>query len=516
MALALRLLDASRFHPLLMDRLARLATGGPALRPQLMQALTALEQSRDYTQLPALFATDPADAKELTYLHDALATSLHQLIHDADPDARRLLWMIAVANDPVTLDLLQGVWGGESHELEQLRELKQMLERLPQLPPKLQEKLKALPPEFRAQLNALPPAAPARPDPAPLLRYLVAVGLVTEERTGLDDDNPDLTCHELVRERIRAWMRDHPRDRNDLTENTIRLAYADRLEEVFKGLRHQNMSTAVKAGSRALVYCVQAEDWERLGDFAGGVVISTCDPRLLAALLPHLELAAESAPEGKPRWSCLCFLADALTNAGRPDAGLPFYEQAATQARMAAESGGGMGRQAWADLEAITGNWALALVMNGELDNARERHIESAEASKKAGSPAVHVVRSELEALRIDILQGRSAEALPQVEARLAQVESWWRQHRAGEPVPEAPDAEFLARGIVSTLDIAIKAHVAQEDWEPALRRIDATLEIQRALERPAGAIASTRINRATVLTSLGRYPKAKAELGKL
>ncbi len=46
-ALALRLLDASRFHPLLMDRLARLATGGPALRSQLMQALTALESSHD-------------------------------------------------------------------------------------------------------------------------------------------------------------------------------------------------------------------------------------------------------------------------------------------------------------------------------------------------------------------------------------------------------------------------------------------------------------------------------------
>ena len=29
-ALAMRLLNASRFHPLLMDRLARLATGGPA------------------------------------------------------------------------------------------------------------------------------------------------------------------------------------------------------------------------------------------------------------------------------------------------------------------------------------------------------------------------------------------------------------------------------------------------------------------------------------------------------
>jgi len=255
-ALALRLLDASRFHPLLMDRLARLATGGTALRPQLMQALTALESSHDYTQLPALFATGPGDAKELTYLHDALATSLDQLIRDASPDARRLLWMIAVANDPVTLALLQGVWSGESHELEHLRQLKQRLERLPQLPPELEEELKALPPEVRAQLDALPAAARARPDPAPLLRYLVAVGLVTEERSGPDDANPELTCHELVRECIRAWMLDHPQDRAELTENTLRLAYAERLEAAFKILLDRNMSLALEAGSRALVYCV--------------------------------------------------------------------------------------------------------------------------------------------------------------------------------------------------------------------------------------------------------------------
>ena len=108
--------QASRFHPLLMDRLARLATGGPALRPQLLQALEALETSHDYAQLPALFATDPGDAKELAYLNDALATSLDQLIRDASPDARRLLWMIAVANEPVSLGLLQGVWSGEEDE----------------------------------------------------------------------------------------------------------------------------------------------------------------------------------------------------------------------------------------------------------------------------------------------------------------------------------------------------------------------------------------------------------------
>jgi hypothetical protein len=379
-ALPLRLLNASRFHPLLMDRLARLATGGPALRPHLTQALTALEQSHDYTQLPALFATGPGDTMELTYLNNALATSLHQLIHDTGPDARRLLWMIGVANDPVTLRLLQSVWRGEdSPRQKQLRQVKQMLDNLPQLPPELQEELKVMPPELRARIDALPPPGSARPDPAPLLHHLVAVGLVTEEHIGPDDANPDLTCHELVRERIRAWMQGHPQDRDDLTENTIRLAYADRLEAVFKELQHQNVSTALEAGSRALVYCVQAEDWERLGDFAGEVVTSTRDPRLLAGLLPRLELAAESAPEGRPRWSCFSYLADALANGGRPDASLPFYEQAAIQARTVAEAGREMGRQAWADVGSITENWAIAH------DERRSRQRASAAHRERRG-----------------------------------------------------------------------------------------------------------------------------------
>ncbi len=516
-ALAIRLLEASRFHPLLMDRLARLATGGPNLRPQLMKALQALETTHDYKELPELFAATPGagagDEKELAYLDDALATSLDGLIRDASPDARRLLWMIAVANDPVALGLLKGAWSGESFEQERLRQMKQLLDMLLTLPPELQEKLKALPPELRARVEAVPPEAPARPELTPLLGHLVAVGLVTAEHTDQDDENPDLTCHELVRERIGAWMEEQPQDRAELTQNGIRLAYAERLEAVFKGLQQKNMTNALQAGSRALVYCVQAEAWDRLGGFAGGVVTSATDPRVLTGLLPHLEAAADSAPEGEPRWSCLCYLADALRNAGRPDASLPFYKQAATQARTAAKSGGENGRRAWSDLAWITGNWASALLMTGDLDTSRQRHLDSAEASREAGRPTIHVIGRELEALRIDIMQGKTAEALPQVETRLAKVQGWWDEHRSGEVVPDAPDPVFLARAFISALDIADAADRAQNDWESALRRTDAVLEVKRALERPAADIASSRVNRAVELGVLGRFGQAKAEL---
>ena len=138
--LARRLLNASRFHPLLMDRLGRLAED-PARRTQLLEALESLETRKDFSRLPALFATRRDDPEELAYLDDALATSLDQLIDAASPDARRLLWIVAVANDPVALGLLRGVWSGESREQQQLRQLKQLMDNLHQLPPELQAQL---------------------------------------------------------------------------------------------------------------------------------------------------------------------------------------------------------------------------------------------------------------------------------------------------------------------------------------------------------------------------------------
>jgi tetratricopeptide (TPR) repeat protein len=518
-ALAKRLLTASRFHPLLMDRLARLASAGPALQSRLLQALDALENSRDYSRLPGLFAAGDSstpggqDATELAYLRDALAASLDQLIADAGPDARCLLWIIALANDPVPLSLLQGVWSGESFERERLRLIKQMLK----TPPK-GGTTNAMPPEMRAQIDGLPDAQP-RPDIAPLIAQLMAVGLATEDRAGPEDRDPEFSCHELVRERIISWMaQQHPGDPGDsktggLTENAIRLAYAERLEAMYRALLHENMTAALEAGSRALVYCVHAGAYDRLRDFASDLVTSTSDPRLLEGMLPHLQDAARSAPAGRPRWSCLSYLADALRNSGRPDASLPFYEQAAAQARTAAEAGGPDARRALADLAVITGNWANALGDVGDLDASRRRHIESAHAEKEAGSPAINVISSELEALRIDIMQGRTADALPEVEARLARVEDWWRRRRAGETVPEAPDAEDLARTLIGALDIARQAHFAQEDWEPALRCIDAILEIKQELQRPEEDIARTRMNRANVLGRLGRFSEARAEL---
>jgi tetratricopeptide (TPR) repeat protein len=226
-----------------------------------------------------------------------------------------------------------------------------------------------------------------------------------------------------------------------------------------------------------------------------------------------LESAAKSAPEGPLRWKCLGNLADALRISGRPDKSLSFYEEAAALARAAAEAGGEGARRAWADFAVIVGNWAFALAITGNPAAARQQQLASAEAIKKAGLPEVNVVGRELEALRIDIVQGDVREAQPQAEERLAKLQTWWERSRSGEPLAEAPDREVLARCLLSALDIVKAAHLDLKQWEPALDRIDDILKIQRELQRPPEDVAKTRFNRAGPLIRLKRFGEAKQEL---
>ncbi len=340
------------------------------------------------------------------------------------------------------------------------------------------------------------------------------MGLVTEERTGPDDANPNLSCHELVRERIRAWMAQRPQDQGDLTETTVRLAYAEWLQATFDALQQRNMTAALQAGSRALIYCVQAQAWDQLSGFASSLVNGTRDPRLLDALIPHLLTSAETAPEGEARWLCLSFLADALQHSGRPDSSLPLFARAATLARTEAETQGNNARHDRYNLSSIIGNSANAFRNIGYLDAARTRWIESTSILRNADAPAINLICAELETLRIDIRKGKVEAALPEIEMRLMQVQAWWERHRAGQKVPEAPDASFLARALLGALNIASEADFARENWESALSRLETMLGVEQTLQHPAEDIVNTRINRANVLKKIsGRQDEAKAEL---
>jgi len=449
--LVMRLLHASRGHPLLLDRLARLAERDP----QTCEAALERLKQEGLAQLPEFFAADPRDAAERRYLEDALAGSIDLLLERVGPDARRLLWVLSLANEPVIAGLWREVWEAEDFE--------------------------------------------------PLRRTLVQAALVSEERKNEADEDPEFTCHELVRERVAAWIARHPVETGGRTREQVWAAYGDRYVLAYKGLVSSNQRAAgLEAGSRALRYVVRAGAFDKLGGFASQLVTSTNDPSVLRALLPELEHAAEAAPPGKARWSARTCLAEGLSRGGQPDASLAHYTAAAAEAEQA---------EHWSDLAWITGNWAGALVLCGHLEASQKKHRESAQLSQRAGRPAVNVLGRELEALRIDVMRGRAAEALPEIETRLARIRSWWEQVHGGEAVPESPDAEFLGRAFTGALDIAYHAHLALEQWEAALERIGEIIAVDQARGDSEHAIARHRFNRYSPLLRLGRVGEAQREL---
>ncbi len=512
--LAQRLLEASRFHPLLMDRLARLAAQ-PELREQLLLAINTLEERANVAQLPELFAGMTGDfANELAYLEDALAVSLDQLIEHVGIEARRLLWVISVANEPVELGLLEAVWGGnESKSRETLRYIQNALEILPQLPLNAQETLRNISPEILSQIQALKPKIGSTVEFGPLLYKLANVGLIDEKHLRTDDLLCTVNCHELVRERIRAWMDMFNIEKADWPENLVRLAYADQLAWHFNVSQHTDMVTALQAGSRAIVYCIQAENYTELCSFASAIVTHNSNPRLLQGLLTHLESAAESVPDGRSRWLCQILLADALSLSGRPDKSLPFYQSAALAAKTEAEAGGPESSDIWDRLGGICANAAAANVKIGQFSNALHLYRASAAAHKQGNQNASFVIMSELEALRIDIKLGKVNETLPIVEERLTLVAKWWSRYRVDKSVPEDSNLEMLARIYISALDIARQAEMARRNWLAALTHIDNIVHVKCELQRPPEDIALSRINRANVLSELERFEEAQIEL---
>jgi len=449
--LALRLLEVSRGHPLILTRLGALAGD----RQALAQALEDLE-TRGLDRLPDVFATHLSDAdreRERSYLEDVAVGAVDLLLHRASPDARRLLWLVTLASEPVTEELVEAVWAND------------------------------------------PPAGP-------LLAELSGAGLLTKEAADT------YGFHELVRERTASWFADHPKEKGRRTEEQAWVAYGEHYAAAFEALLRSGekgaVERAVEAGRRGISYLVRARAFDRLGSFASRVVISTRDPRLLGQVIGELEGAVEQVPPGQTRWSLRTCLADASQRGGRPDAALPFYEQAAAEAEAAEE---------WSHVGWICQNWAIGLQDVGRLDDAKATFLRSAEAWGRAGSPRVNILLSEFEALRVDIKQGEGERALPEIESRLQEVRGWWRRHRAGETVPEAPDAVALGRALIGGLDIAHQANLALERWEAGLGLLTELEEIQGALGEGEQELTRARFYRYFPLLHLGRLDEAQEAL---
>jgi tetratricopeptide (TPR) repeat protein len=306
-------------------------------------------------------------------------------------------------------------------------------------------------------------------------------------------------------------MNAHPQEQAGRTADQVLLAFGERFESLFEqrlGSGAPNaQDRAVEAGRRALGYCIRAGALERLHVFTSTLILNTRDPRLLDGLVGPsglLRALIEQVPEGQPRWRLRTYIADGLRMAGRTDKSLPFYAQAAAEAESAGD---------WSDLGAITQNQANALGDAGQLEAAKVQYRASAEAKRKAGSPEIDVLMSEMESLRIDVKQGGAAAARPAIEQRHARVRGWWRQVRAGGTVPEAPDPEALGRTMAGALDIAREAALSLEDWEGTLALLDELESVQQASGTGEHERARTRFNRYGPLLRLRRLSEAQSVL---
>lgn len=465
-SLAMRLLNASRFHPLLMDRLTRLAAD-PALHEQLLEALETLEHTGNFASLPDLFATTPNNQQERSYLDNALAVSLDQFIQHLSVERRQLLWVVSLANEIIPLGLLRTV----STELK-------------------------------------------LPEVDTLLRTLVSVGLVNESQQMATEASLLLNCHELVRERIQAWMEQSVEDRGALDENIIRRAYGRLLKDYFLAMRHKDMTSAIHAGSQALIYCVQSQAWDQMEYFVSSLVTSVLAPNMVGTLIPYLRIAAESVPQDHQRLFCLNCLGDALRAAGRLDDSSQAYHQAAILARAATERSDIDTHDAWGKLAVICCNWAIVYSTQGNFVAARQCYVEGSEAEKRGGRPLIHLLINELHMLRLDLKMGHTEQAEPQVTERLERLTQWWERYCAGQQLPEAPNAEMLARAIIGALHISLRIDVKKMDWPSALAKVNKALEIEQSLSRSMEDIAQTRFDRATVLMHLPNHlNEARSEL---
>ena len=446
--LALRLLEVSRGHPLILTRLGALAGD----RKALAEALDALD-TQGLDRLPAVFAPHLSEAereRERAYLEDVAVGAVDLLLHRASPAARFLLWVVTLAMEPVAAALVQHI----------------------------------------------------SPGAGPLLAELTGAGLLTEEGPGV------YGFHELVRERTESWMAEHPEEQGERTAEQVWVAYGESYAAAFKALRQVeeegSRERAVEAGRRGISYLVRARAFDRLGSFASAVVTSTQDPRLLRRVIADLEGVVGQGPPGEARWSLRTYLADALGQSGRPKEALPFYEQAVAEAEEAGH---------WSDVGWICNNWANALGDVGRLGAAKATYLRSAEAKAKAGAPRVNFLISELEALRVDVLQGGAERALPEIGSRLQEVRAWWRRQRAGEPVPEAPKPAVLAEALIASLDISREANLALERWDACLGVLTELEETQRALGEGEHELARTRFNRYGPLLRLDRLEEARRVL---
>jgi len=497
-SLALRLLEVSRGHPLILSRLAALAKDRKALA-QALDTLTA----QGLSALPDVFATaaTPEEReRERVYLEDVAELSIDLLLARASPSARHLLWLVTHASEPVSEQMIVAV-ASERSRGDDVPQPDPVPASAGQSMEESRAYQASIPAEGQVLVEPLRQGEEALPV-GPLLTELVEAGLLTAED---QHGTQFFGFHELVRERTAHWMTTHPEERMGWTDAALWAVYGERYAAAFQRHRMSGEAgardQATQVGRRALAYLVRARAYDRLSSFASSLVIGTVDSTHLRNIIGELAGVVDQLPPGEHRWNVQTYLADALHNAARSDEALALYADAAAEAKAARK---------WRHLGWIYHNWANALVDVGKLDEAKRAYEDSARAEQQGGAPEIDVLGSELEALRIDIYQGHAERVIPEIERRLAKVRGWWRVHQSGQTVPEAPNADELGRLLVAAIDIAQAASRELKRWQACLALLTEVEEVKRGLGEGVLSLASTRFNRSGPLLRLGRLDEAQ------
>ncbi len=495
-----RLLTISRGHPLILDRLSALSGD----RVGLSQALDQLD-SRGLDALPDAFVGTQTEAErnaESAYLEDVATSAVDLLIERATMDARRLLWTVSLADEPVSEVLLEGVWSGQNSEDEAAERMRALLADEPSLPTEIRERLASMPAAVREALLKRPPAPlVAQPVIRLLLDELQAAGLLSESE---GDDQASFSVHELVRERILQWMDRHPKDRGGHSCADVWAAYGERYAGYFLSLWRYGGTDAVarapEMGLRALVYCVRGHAYTPLNWFASGLVTSTRDPALLGRTIEPLQVATDQAPSSLERWQAKVCLADALDNLGQIDEALVLYE--ATVAQAEAE-------HRWAGMAAALHNWAGALRSIGRIDDAKRAYERAAEGACKADAPPIYVAVSEMAAMSIQATRDRAATDLPHIEQRVKESRGEWDACRTSGIASGGVERAELGRCFMIVLDVARRANLLLGRWQACLDLSDQIEQVQHELGESAFELAVTASNRCGPLLRLDQVGEA-------
>ncbi len=520
------LLEICRGHPMMLETLGALAARGEYL-PEVVEAF----KTNSFRTLPDIFAqrlSDRERGRELEFLERASARAADLAIERLSPEARNLLWIAVQGIQPVERDALDWVRSGKTPEDDKLARIRQLYQLAEKLPDDLRRKMPKIPPKIAEMMKDEKEATHA-PPMAPFVSELCDArllfrrehpvrcdpGPVAAGKTGGDQDasGKDAFCkdpvsfsfHDVTRERAEKWFSSHEEEKGGRGKRDIHLAYMNHYEMEFMKLRssecENSVESAAEAAARALSCMVGKRIYSELGPLAYRMAKGLQNPAMLKRLLEELQIAADKIPDGKERWRARGRMAEALKAAEHSEQAIALFEQAAAEARAAGH---------WDDVGRLLGDLANGHRQAEDLDSARRTHLAGAEAYRAAGSPEIQVVANELEALRIEVYQGRAERVLPEIDDRLEKLKNWWDLYQAGAKSADAPDPALLARALVSGLDIAEDACRGLKRWQACLDLLD---EIE-AVEAQAGGGRlerhATRFNRYGPLVKLGRLDEAQ------